>query len=58
MELPLGSIFLHNSPFREKTYNCENFGKKSLLLTMVQFFFEIQNYAMEGVITKKMNKGF
>ena len=53
MESPLGSIFLHNSPFCEKTCNCENFGKKSLLLTMEQFFFEIQNYAMEWRHHKK-----
>ena len=39
--------FLHNSPFFEKTYNCENVGRKSLLLTMEQFFFEIRNYKME-----------
>ena len=31
--------FLHNSPFHEKTYNCENFGRKSLVLTIEQFFF-------------------
>ena len=33
--------FLHNSPFHEKTYNCENSRRKSLLLTMEQFFFKI-----------------
>ena len=38
IKLPLGSIFLHNSPFHEKTYNSENFGRKSLLLTMEHFF--------------------
>ena len=38
IKLPLGSIFLHNSPFQEKTYNSENFGRKSLLLTMEHFF--------------------
>ena len=49
IKLPLGSIFLHNSPFQEKTYNSENFGRKSLLLTMEHFFFflEIRNYTME-----------
>ena len=41
----LGSIFYTT---REKTYNCENFGRKSLLLTIeLLFFFEIRNYAME-----------
>ena len=40
----LGSIFYTT---REKTYNCENFGRKSLLLTIEHFFFKIQNYAME-----------
>ena len=45
IKLPLGSIFY--SPFREKAYNCKNFGRKSLLLTVEQFFFEIRNYAME-----------
>ena len=37
IELPLGSRF-HNSPFYEKVYNCENFGRKSLLLTIELFF--------------------
>ena len=50
--------FLHNSCFREKTYTCENFGRKSLLLTMEQFFFEMQNDTMEWHQYKKMNKGF
>ena len=39
--------FLHNSPVREKTYNSENFGRKSPLLTIehfLSFFFEIRNY--------------
>ena len=40
----LGSIFYTT---REKTYNCENLGRKSLLLTIEHFCFEIQNYAME-----------
>ena len=40
----LGSTFYTT---HEKTYNCENFGRKSLLLTIEQFFFEIRNYAME-----------
>ena len=39
--------FLHNSPFREKTYNSENFGEKSLLLTIEQFFFKIRNCGRE-----------
>ena len=39
--------FLHNSTFREKACNCENLRKKSLLLTIENFFFEIRNYAME-----------
>ena len=46
--------FLHNSPFSEKTYNCENLARKSLLLTMEQNFFfsksEITRW--NGVITK------
>ena len=43
LELSLGSIFLHNSVFHEKTYNYKNVGRKSLLLTIEQFFskFEI-----------------
>ena len=40
----LGSIFYTT---RQKTYNYENVGRKSLLLTMEQFFFEIRNYPME-----------
>ena len=31
--------FLHNSSFRQKTCNPENFGRKSLLLTLEHFFF-------------------
>ena len=31
---------LHNSPFHEKTYNSENFRRKSLLLTMKHFSFQ------------------
>ena len=54
--LLLGSNFLHNSPFHEKTDNCENFGRKSLFLAMEQFFIEIRNYAMEWRHHKKMNK--
>ena len=27
----------------KKKYNCENFGRKDLLLTMEQFLFEIQH---------------
>ena len=38
IELPLCSI-LHNSPFCEKACNCENFRRKSLLLTTEQFLF-------------------
>ena len=45
--VPFRFHFLHNSPFREKTYDSENFGRKTLLLTMKHFFFEIRNYAME-----------
>ena len=33
MELPLGSL---NSPFREKTYNCENFGRNIISLIIEQ----------------------
>ena len=39
--------FLHNSPFREKTYNSDNFREKSLLLTIEQFFFKIRNCGRE-----------
>ena len=38
--------FLHNSPFPEKNYNSENFGRKSFLLTAEHIFFskfEIRN---------------
>ena len=46
LELSLGSIFLHNSVFHEKTYNYKNVGRKSLLLTIEQFFskFEIMQW--------------
>ena len=54
IELSLGSIFLHNSPFREKTYNSENFRRKCLLLTMEHFFSKFQITLWNGLI----NKGF
>ena len=40
----LGSIFYTT---HEKIYNCENFWRKSLLLTIERSFFEIRNYAMD-----------
>ena len=46
IELLSGSIFSQNAPFRAKTYNSENLGRISLLLTMEHFFFwkfEIRN---------------
>ena len=46
IKLPLGSIFYTTHPFMKKL-TTDNFGKKSLLLTIKLFFFEIQNYAME-----------
>ena len=55
IKLPLGSIF-YTTHFREKTYNCENFGRKISLLTIEQYFFfskfEIKQW--NGII----NKGF
>ena len=39
--------FLHSSPFREKTYNLENFGRKSLVNNATFFSPEIRNDAME-----------
>ena len=47
IELPLGSIF-YNSPFREKSYNCENWEKNSFVNNnRAVFFFEIRNYVIE-----------
>ena len=46
IKLPLGSIFYTTHPFVEKL-TTENFGRKSLLLTIEQFLFKIRNYAME-----------
>ena len=49
--------FLHNSPFSEKTYNCENFERKSLLLTMEQIFFFQNPKLRDGMaLSQKMNK--
>ena len=42
--------------FFVKKLTTENFGRKNLLLTIEQFFFEIRNYAMEWRHHKKMNK--
>ena len=47
IEFPLGSIFLHNSVFPEKTYNCKNVGRKSFVNNRT-IIFKIRNYAMEG----------
>ena len=38
IELPLSTIFYATRPFVKKTYNSENFRRKSLLLTMEHFF--------------------
>ena len=47
----LGYIFYTN---REKTYNCENFGRKSLLLTIEHFFFlKFKIAKWSGVINKE-----
>ena len=44
---------MHNLPFCEKTYNCENFRRKSLLLTMGHFFFsKFKIKPWNGIITK------
>ena len=53
--MPLGSIFYTTHPFVEELMT-ENFGRKSLLLAMEQFFFEILNYAMEWCHHKKKNE--
>ena len=42
IELPLSSSLLHNSPFREKTYNSENLGRKSLLLAIEHFSLDFE----------------
>ena len=47
IKLPLSSSLLQNSPLREKTYNSENLGRKSLLLAIEHFSLEIQNYTVE-----------
>ena len=40
IELPLGSIFYAKlCIFCEKTYNCQNFGRKIILLTIEEYFF-------------------
>ena len=49
-------LFLHNSPFREKTYNSENIRRKSLLLTVEHFFsskFEIMQWNGITIISKE-----
>ena len=49
-------IELPNSLICEKIYNCKNIGRKSLLLTIEQLFFQnskLCNYAMEGRINKE-----
>ena len=40
IELPLGSIFYAKTCILcEKTYNCQNFGRKIILLTIEEYFF-------------------
>ena len=55
--MPLGSMVYTTHTFVKKL-TAENFERKSVWLTMEQFFSEIQNYAMEWCHHKKMNKGF
>ena len=55
--MPLGSMVYTTHTFMKKL-TVENFGRKSLLLAIKQFFSEIQKYAMEWCHHKKMNKGF
>ena len=43
IEFKLNSIFYTTHLIMKKKYNCENFGRKDLLLTMEQFLFEIRN---------------
>ena len=57
IKLPLGSMVYTTHTFMKKL-TVENFERKSLLLTIEQFFSEIQKYAMEWCHHKKMNKGF
>ena len=46
--------FLHNSPFAEKTYNSEHFGRKSFLLTAEHFFFsKFEITQWNGAINKQ-----
>ena len=49
----LGSIFYTT---REKTYNCENFGRKSLLLTIEQFF--LRNSKLRNGVASSIKKDF
>ena len=45
--------FLYNSPFREKTYNSENGGRKSLSLRMEHFFLKFKIMQWNGGINKE-----
>ena len=57
IKLPLGCIvFCYTTQsFVKKTYNCENFWRKSLLLTIEQFFFSKFKIMQWNTV---INKGF
>ena len=53
IELPLSSIFHTTHPFVEKTYNSENFGRESILLTIQHFF---QNSKLHNGMASSTNR--
>ena len=53
IELPLSSIFYASHPFVKKTYNSENFGRISPLLTMEHFFSKFKIMQWDGIFNKQ-----
>ena len=54
IELPLSSIFYTTHPFVKKLNNSENFGRKSVLLTMEHFFS--RNSKLHNGMVPSVNK--
>ena len=51
--MPLSSIFYASHPFVKKTYNSENFGRISPLLTMEHFFSKFKIMQWDGVFNEQ-----
>ena len=56
LKMYLSSFFYTTHPFVKKTYNSENVGSKSLLLTIEHFFSKFKITLWNGTINKQKQK--